>query len=201
MYHHKPGRKNVSAPALPLGLVWPAPNRESPYKFWRIDWKGPLFMLTKGWAVLDGPAFPILGKGDEEPNDTFKEQLVSSAAAAIDAVVEMGVVARDKMAVGGHSYGAFMTSHLLSHTDLFKAGLARSGAYNRSLTPFGFQSEQRTYWSDTDLYIEMSPFTHVKSLAQRRNPILLIHGQVRESHAHPFGIHPEEHHHSIVSLV
>ena len=101
--------------------------RDSPFRFWRIDWKGPLFMLAKGWAVLDGPAFPILGLGDAEPNDTFKEQLVGSAAAAIDAVVDMGVADRNKMAVGGHSYGAFMTSHLLSHTDLFKAGLARSG--------------------------------------------------------------------------
>jgi dipeptidyl aminopeptidase/acylaminoacyl peptidase len=110
-----------------------------------------MFMLAAGWAVLDGPAFPILGHGEQEPNDSFIQQLTDSAAAAIDAVVGLGVADRAKMAVGGHSYGAFMTSHLLSHTDLFAAGLARSGAYNRSLTPFGFQSEQRHFWDDPEL--------------------------------------------------
>jgi dipeptidyl aminopeptidase/acylaminoacyl peptidase len=123
--------------------------------------------------VLDNPAMPIVGEGQAEPNDTYVEQLVSSAQAAVDKVVEMGVTTRDRIAVGGHSYGAFMTANLLAHSDLFRAGIARSGAYNRTLTPFGFQSEQRTYWEATDTYTRMSPFTYANKVNE---PILLIHG-------------------------
>lgn len=132
-----------------------------------------LFLLTQGYAVLDNPSMPIVGKDGAEPNDTYIEQLSASAKAAVDAVVALGVADRDRIAVGGHSYGAFMTANLLAHTDLFKTGIARSGAYNRTLTPFGFQAEQRSYWEATETYNEMSPFTYANKVNE---PILLIHG-------------------------
>lgn len=132
-----------------------------------------LFLLTQGYAVLDDPAMPIIGENGAEPNDTYVKQLQEDAQAAVDAVVATGVGDRSRMAVGGHSYGAFMTANLLAHTDLFRAGIARSGAYNRTLTPFGFQAEQRTYWQATQTYTEMSPFTFADRI---KVPILLIHG-------------------------
>ncbi|WP_312490139.1 prolyl oligopeptidase family serine peptidase [Sphingomonas sp.] len=132
-----------------------------------------LFLLTQGYAVLDNPAMPIIGEGGAEANDTYVKQLREDAKAAVDAVVKLGVGDRTRMAVGGHSYGAFMTANLLAHTDLFRAGIARSGAYNRTLTPFGFQAEQRTYWQATPTYTEMSPFTYADRI---KAPILLIHG-------------------------
>jgi dipeptidyl aminopeptidase/acylaminoacyl peptidase len=116
---------------------------------------------------------PIIGEGGAEANDTYVKQLQQDAQAAVDAVVKLGVGDRSRMAVGGHSYGAFMTANLLAHTDLFRAGIARSGAYNRTLTPFGFQAEQRTYWQATPTYTEMSPFTYADRI---KAPILLIHG-------------------------
>jgi dipeptidyl aminopeptidase/acylaminoacyl peptidase len=146
----------------------------SPYRFTRPAGSSHLFLLTQGYGILDGPTMPIVGEGGAEPNDTYVAQLVSSAAAAIDKVVEMGVADRDQIAVGGHSYGAFMTANLLAHSDLFRAGIARSGAYNRTLTPFGFQSEERTYWQARETYDEMSPFTYADSL---KEPLLLIHGE------------------------
>jgi dipeptidyl aminopeptidase/acylaminoacyl peptidase len=124
--------------------------------------------------VLDDAAFPIVGEGDNEPNDTFIPQLVANAKAAIDAVDALGFIDRDKVAVGGHSYGAFMTANLLAHTALFKAGIARSGGYNRTLTPFGFQAEERTYWQAPDLYFKMSPFSYANQI---KVPLLLIHGE------------------------
>lgn len=133
----------------------------------------PLYFLLRGWAVLDDPTIPIVGEGDEEPNDTYVEQLVAGAEAAVSAMVERGVTDPDRVVIGGHSYGAFTTANLLAHTDLFKAGIARSGAYNRSLTPFGFQGEQRSYWEARDVYVEMSPFTHAGAIDE---PLLLIHG-------------------------
>ncbi len=117
---------------------------------------------------------PIVGANGAEPNDTYVQQLVASAQAAVDAVVAMGVADRSRIAVGGHSYGAFMTANLLAHSDLFRTGIARSGAYNRTLTPFGFQAEQRTYWDAVETYTQMSPFTHVRRINE---PILLIHGE------------------------
>lgn len=132
-----------------------------------------LFLLTQGYAILDNPAMPIIGEGGAEANDTYVKQLREDAQAAVDAVVTLGVGDRSRMAVGGHSYGAFMTANLLAHTDLFRAGIARSGAYNRTLTPFGFQAEQRTYWQATPTYTEMSPFTYANRI---KEPILLIHG-------------------------
>jgi dipeptidyl aminopeptidase/acylaminoacyl peptidase len=131
-----------------------------------------LFFLTQGYAVFDGPSMPILG-GDTA-NNTYIQQLVASAQAAVDKVVEMGVADRDRIGVGGHSYGAFMTANLLAHTDLFRAGIARSGAYNRSLTPFGFQAEERTFWEVPELYERMSPFWYAHQL---KEPILFTHGE------------------------
>ena len=133
-----------------------------------------LFLLTQGYAILDNPTMPIIGVDGAQPNDTYVEQLVASAEAAVNAVVELGVADRERIAVGGHSYGAFMTANLLAHTDLFKTGIARSGAYNRTLTPFGFQAEQRSYWEATETYQRMSPFTYAHKVNE---PILLIHGE------------------------
>ncbi|MEZ5362428.1 MAG: prolyl oligopeptidase family serine peptidase [Bryobacterales bacterium] len=116
---------------------------------------------------------PIVGEGTKEPNDTYVQQLVASAKAAVDEVVRLGVADRDRIAIGGHSYGAFMTANLLAHSDLFQAGIAQSGAYNRTLTPFGFQAEERTYWQAPEIYFQMSPFMHADKVNE---PILLIHG-------------------------
>ena len=142
-------------------------------RFVRPGGSSHLFLLTQGYAVLDDPSMPIIGRDGAEPNDTYIEQLSASAEAAVNAVVELGVADRDRIAIGGHSYGAFMTANLLAHTDLFKTGIARSGAYNRTLTPFGFQAEQRSYWEATETYNEMSPFTYANKVNE---PILLIHG-------------------------
>jgi dipeptidyl aminopeptidase/acylaminoacyl peptidase len=132
-----------------------------------------LFLLTQGYAVLDDPTLPIIGEGEAEPNDTYVEQLVAGAEAAVNYVVERGVGDRDRLGIGGHSYGAFTTANLLAHTDLFKLGIARSGAYNRTLTPFGFQGEQRNFWQAPDTYNHMAPFTHAAKITA---PLLLIHG-------------------------
>ncbi|SNR63369.1 Dipeptidyl aminopeptidase/acylaminoacyl peptidase [Lutibacter flavus] len=138
-------------------------------------WYGsPIYWVTRGYVVLDDASFPIVGEGDEEPNDTFIKQLVSNAKAAIDAVDNLGYIDRNKVAVGGHSYGAFMTANLLSHSNLFAAGIARSGAYNRTLTPFGFQSEERNYWEAPHIYYNMSPFMHADKM---KTPLLLVHGE------------------------
>ena len=133
-----------------------------------------IYWVTRGYVVLDDASFPIVGEGEKEPNDSFREQLVANAKAAIDAVDELGYIDRDRVAVGGHSYGAFMVANLLSHSNLFAAGIARSGAYNRTLTPFGFQSEQRSYWESPGVYYTMSPFMHADKMNQ---PLLLVHGE------------------------
>ncbi|MFT6334333.1 MAG: dipeptidyl aminopeptidase/acylaminoacyl peptidase [Saprospiraceae bacterium] len=134
----------------------------------------PIYWVNRGYVVLDDAAFPIIGEGEDQPNDDFIPQLVGNAKAAIDAVDAMGYIDRNKVAVGGHSYGAFMTANLLTHSNLFAAGIARSGAYNRTLTPFGFQSEERNYWEAPEVYYNMSPFMHCDKM---KTPLLLIHGQ------------------------
>ncbi|WP_026727763.1 S9 family peptidase [Flavobacterium denitrificans] len=133
-----------------------------------------VYWVTKGYAVLDDAAFPIIGEGTTEPNDNFISQLVDNAEAAIDAVDALGYINRKKVAVGGHSYGAFMTANLLTHSNLFACGIARSGAYNRTLTPFGFQTEQRNYWEVPQVYNTMSPFMNADKM---KTPILLVHGE------------------------
>jgi dipeptidyl aminopeptidase/acylaminoacyl peptidase len=136
-----------------------------------------LFLLLSGYAILDNPTMPIIGPG-ETANDHYVEQLVSSAEAAIDKVVDMGIGDRERIGVGGHSYGAFMTANLLAHSRLFRAGFAESGAYNRSLTPFGFQSERRTFWEVPELYAKMSPFWYANKV---KDPILLMHGEADDN--------------------
>lgn len=165
-------------------LIWAYPReyssaktagqvRTSPWRFTRIGGSSHLHLLSQGYIIMDGASMPIIGD-PETMNDTFIEQLVSSAQAAIDFVVDKGYGRRDQVAVGGHSYGAFMTANLLAHCDLFQAGVARSGAYNRTLTPFGFQSERRSLWEAKDVYFNISPFMHANKINE---PILLIHGE------------------------
>ena len=137
-------------------------------------WGSPIYWLTRGYAILDDVSFPIVGEDDKEPNDLFREQLIDNAKAAINKVNSLGYIDKNKIAIGGHSYGAFMVANLISHTQLFAAGIARSGAYNRTLTPFGFQSEERNYWEAPEVYYRMSPFMHADKVS---TPILLIHGE------------------------
>ncbi|HEY6914355.1 MAG TPA: prolyl oligopeptidase family serine peptidase [Paludibacter sp.] len=169
---------------LPL-LIWAYPaeykdkssagqSSANPNEFTFPYYGSFVYWVTRGYAVLDDAAFPIVGEGKTEPNDTFIEQLVSNAKAAIDAVDSLGFINRNKVAVGGHSYGAFMTANLLTHCNLFACGIARSGAYNRTLTPFGFQSEQRNYWDAPDVYNAMSPFMTADKM---KTPMLLVHGE------------------------
>ncbi|MEY3945679.1 MAG: hypothetical protein RJB03_385 [Bacteroidota bacterium] len=174
---------------LPL-LMWAYPReynsaadaaqvRGSKDRFTTLSWGSPIFYVTQGFAVLDNAEMPIVAaNADAKPNDTFIEQLKLNAEAAIKAMSDMGIADPKRVAVGGHSYGAFMTAHLLSHTNLFKAGLARSGAYNRTLTPFGFQAEERTYWEAPDLYYKMSPFSYANKI---KTPILLVHGEADDN--------------------
>jgi dipeptidyl aminopeptidase/acylaminoacyl peptidase len=153
--------------------------RGSEHRFTLLNWGSPVYYVTQGYAVLNNAEMPIVAiKKDKKPNDDFIKQLTMNAEAAINVLDEMGVGDKNRVAVGGHSYGAFMTANLLAHTKLFKAGIARSGAYNRSLTPFGFQNEDRTYWQATDLYNEMSPFNYADKI---KAPILLIHGEMDDN--------------------
>lgn len=153
--------------------------RGSKDKFTMISPGGPLFWVTQGYAVLDNAEMPIVATDtSKKPNDNFVDQLQMNAEAAINKLSEMGVGDRNRVAVGGHSYGAFMTANLLAHTNLFKAGIARSGAYNRTLTPFGFQNEERTYWQAPDLYNGMSPFSYADKI---KTPLLLIHGEMDDN--------------------
>ena len=146
----------------------------NPNRFLYPSWGSPIYWVTQGYLVLDRAAFPIIGEGTDEPNDSFRTQLIANAEAAINAVVEKGYADRNRIAVGGHSYGAFMVANLLSHSNLFAAGIARSGAYNRTLTPFGFQSESRSYWEAPEVYYTMSPFMHADKM---KTPLLLVHGE------------------------
>jgi dipeptidyl aminopeptidase/acylaminoacyl peptidase len=152
--------------------------RGSKYTFTRIGYGSPIFWVTQGYAVLDNAEMPIVGEGSKEPNDKFIPQLYLNAHAAIQKLASMGVGDSNRVAVGGHSYGAFMTANLLAHTNLFKAGIARSGAYNRTLTPFGFQAEERTYWEAPDVYNAMSPFMYADKI---KTPILLVHGEMDDN--------------------
>lgn len=186
-------------------LIWAYPREfrdaaaasqvdDSPNRFSRPAGASHLFLLTQGYAILDGPAMPIIGPGETEPNDSYIEQLVANAEAAVEAVVSLGVADRNRIAIGGHSYGAFMAANLLAHSNLFKAGIARSGAYNRTLTPFGFQQEQRTYWQAPDAYHRMSPFAHVHAISA---PILLIHGEI-DNNPGTFPLQTERFYHALM---
>ncbi len=173
---------HVEGERLPL-VVWAYPLefddgatagqvRGTPHRFTYPRGSSHLFFLTQGYAVLDGASMPVVGD-PETVNDTFVEQIVAAARAGIEAAVERGAADPDRVGVGGHSYGAFMTANLLAHCDLFRAGVARSGAYNRTLTPFGFQSERRTLWEAPEVYFAISPFLHADDVDE---PLLLLHG-------------------------
>ncbi|PRQ06778.1 Prolyl tripeptidyl peptidase precursor [Enhygromyxa salina] len=181
-----PGYDPEAGERLPL-VIWAYPVeyvdadtagqvRAAPTRFTRLGGVSATMFLTQGYAVLFA-AMPVVGD-PETMNDTLLEQLELSAQAAIDAAVAQGVADRDRVGIGGHSYGAFMVANLLAHTDLFKAGIARSGAYNRSLTPFGFQSERRDLWEATDAYVRVSPLFSAASLDE---PILMIHGEIDDN--------------------
>jgi dipeptidyl aminopeptidase/acylaminoacyl peptidase len=147
-------------------------------RFPRIGWGSPVFFTQTGYAVLENASIPIVGEGKEQPNDTYVDQLVAGAKAAVEYGASLGVVDPKRVAVMGHSYGAFMTANLLAHSDMFRAGIARSGAYNRTLTPYGFQAEERTYWQAPELYYKMSPFSYADKV---KSPILLIHGEADDN--------------------
>src|SRR5687768_11798660 len=146
-------------------------------RYTSISGASHLLFLTQGYAIIDDPTMPIVGPG-ETANDTYVQQLVASAQAAVDRAVSLGVTDRNRVVAGGHSYGGFMTANLLAHSDIFRAGLARSGAYNRTLTPFGFQNEQRTFWEVPQIYAAMSPFYFAHKINE---PILLIHGEADDN--------------------
>lgn len=148
--------------------------RDSNYRFTRVGGYSHLFFLMQGYAVLDRAAMPVIGDDPETVNDTFIEQIVASAQAAVDETVRRGFGDGERVGVGGHSYGAFMTAHLLAQSDIFRAGIARSGAYNRTLTPFGFQSERRIFWDTPETYYKLSPFMAANQINE---PMLLIHGE------------------------
>ena len=201
-----PGRKPSDGP-LPL-LVWAYPREfktskaasqvvGSAHRFFSINpassSSSALIMLSYGYAILMGATMPIIGEGDQEPNDSFIKQLVGSAQAAADIMVDRNITTRDQIGIGGHSYGAFMTANLLAHSDIFQAGIARSGAYNRSLTPFGFQSEQRTFWEAPEIYFEMSPFMHAQKVNE---PILLIHGEA-DNNSGTFPVQSKRYYHAL----
>ncbi len=149
----------------------------SPNRFTTITGYSELFFLLDGYAVMENAAMPVVGTIDVV-NNTYVEQIVADAKAAIDKGAEMGIVDPQRVGVGGHSYGAFMTANLLAHCNLFRAGIAESGAYNRTLTPFGFQSERRSFWEATDTYTRMSPFFFADKI---KDPILLIHGEADDN--------------------
>jgi dipeptidyl aminopeptidase/acylaminoacyl peptidase len=192
----------VEGTRLPL-VVWAYPREfndvktagqvsGTPYRFTRIGGSSHLFFLTQGYAIMDSATMPIIGD-PETMNDAFIDQIVSSAQAAIDKAVEMGVADGHRVGVGGHSYGAFMTANLLAHCDLFDAGIARSGAYNRTLTPFGFQSERRTLWEAREAYARISPFFHAEKINE---PMLMIHGE-KDSNSGTYPIQSERMYHAI----
>ena len=178
------GYEDIKKQKLPM-IMWAYPREfkdnnsasqvtQNPNEFTFPYWGSPIYWLTRGYIVLDDVSFPIIGEDDNQPNDNFRKQLIDNASAAINAVDDLGYIDKEKIAIGGHSYGAFMVANLLSHSKLFAAGIARSGAYNRTLTPFGFQSEERNYWEAPEIYYNMSPFMHAEKV---KTPLLLIHGE------------------------
>jgi dipeptidyl aminopeptidase/acylaminoacyl peptidase len=149
----------------------------STQRFTTITGPSEIFFALHGYAVLDNAAMPVIGN-PQTVNDTYLEQIVADAKAAIDKAAEMGVTDPNRVGVGGHSYGAFMTANLIAHSNLFKAGIARSGAYNRTLTPFGFQTERRTLWEAPDTYLKMSPFLSANTI---KSALLMIHGEADDN--------------------
>lgn len=195
---HEPGTR------LPV-LVWAYPRefadedgagqvRGSAHRFTTISGASHLLLLTQGYAVLNDAAMPIVG--GFTANDTYVEQLVANGKAAVDKLVEMGVADRDRVGIAGHSYGAFMTANMLAHSDDFAAGIARSGAFNRSLTPFGFQYERRTFWEAPEVYFRMSAFMHAEKINE---PLLLTHGVI-DNNSGTFPVQSERMYHAVKGL-
>jgi dipeptidyl aminopeptidase/acylaminoacyl peptidase len=183
-----PGHKGKNAGDARPTFVWAYPQEftdaatasqvsGSTSRFNTFGATNPLMLLLDGYVVLMDATMPVVGD-PKTVNDSFIEQITANAQAIIDKAVELGVSQRDQMVVGGHSYGAFMTANLLAHTDLFKAGIARSGAYNRTLTPFGFQAERRTLWEAPNSYLKLSPFLVADKL---KEPVLLMHGEADDN--------------------
>jgi dipeptidyl aminopeptidase/acylaminoacyl peptidase len=196
MLHLPPGYDHARDGRLPL-VVWAYPLdygdaatagqvRGTTERFTRLTASDPIWFVLRGYAVLQNATMPVIGD-PETMNDSYVEQIAAAAAAHIGAVAEMGIADPQRVAVGGHSYGAFMTANLLAHTDLFAAGIARSGAYNRSLTPFGFQTERRNFWEATEVYDRVSPFRYADKISA---PLLLIHGE-RDANSGTFPIQSE----------
>jgi dipeptidyl aminopeptidase/acylaminoacyl peptidase len=182
LLHTPPGYDPVRDGPLPL-VIWAYPHdfgsagtagqvRGSSTRFTRLTGSDPAWFALRGYAVLADATMPVIGD-PETKNDTYIEQITAAAAAHVKALTEAGIADPARVAVGGHSYGAFMTANLLAHTDLFAVGIARSGAYNRTLTPFGFQTERRSYWEVPDVYDRVSPFRYAHRISA---PILLVHG-------------------------
>jgi dipeptidyl aminopeptidase/acylaminoacyl peptidase len=196
MLHLPPGYDPDADGPLPL-MIWAYPLdygdaatagqvRGTTERFTRLNASEPVWFVLRGYAVLQNATMPVIGD-PETMNDTYVDQITAAASAHIDALVKMGVADPSRVAVGGHSYGAFMTANLLAHTDLFAAGIARSGAYNRSLTPFGFQTERRNFWEATTVYDNVSPFRYADRISA---PLLLLHG-AQDSNSGTFPIQSE----------
>ena len=183
MLHLPPGYDPDRDGRLPL-VIWAYPLdfgdastagqvRVTSTRFTRLNSADPAWFVLRGYAVLANATMPVIGD-PETKNDTYIEQITAAASAHIKTLTECGIADPARVAVGGHSYGAFMTANLLAHTDLFAAGIARSGAYNRTLTPFGFQSERRSFWEVPEVYDQVSPFRYADKISA---PILLVHGE------------------------
>jgi dipeptidyl aminopeptidase/acylaminoacyl peptidase len=183
MLHLPPGYDPAVDGRLPL-VIWAYPLdygdastagqvRGSSQRFTRLSALEPTWFVLRGYAVLSSATMPVIGD-PETMNDTYIEQVTTAARAHVRALGEMGIADPGRVVVGGHSYGGFMTANLLAHTDLFAAGIARSGAYNRTLTPFGFQTERRSFWEASGVYDQVSPFRYADKIT---SPILLIHGE------------------------
>jgi dipeptidyl aminopeptidase/acylaminoacyl peptidase len=196
MLHLPPGYDAGRDGRLPL-VIWAYPLdygdgatagqvRGTSERFTRLMASDPVWFVLRGYAVLQNATMPVIGD-PETMNDSYVEQITGAAAAHIQALTDMGIADPGRVAVGGHSYGAFMTANLLAHTDLFAAGIARSGAYNRSLTPFGFQTERRNFWEATDVYDRVSPFRYADKISA---PLLLVHGE-RDANSGTFPIQSE----------
>jgi dipeptidyl aminopeptidase/acylaminoacyl peptidase len=198
-----PGYDKEEDGPLPM-ILWAYPReykdasaagqvKTSPHRFTYLYYGSPIYWVNRGYVIMDRADFPVIGEGEEEPNDSFVEQLVANAEAAIDYAADRGIADPERVAVGGHSYGAFMTANLLSHSELFAAGIARSGAYNRTLTPFGFQAEERTYWEAPEIYHQMSPFMHADKM---KTPLLLIHGEA-DNNSGTFPLQSKRYYHAL----
>jgi dipeptidyl aminopeptidase/acylaminoacyl peptidase len=196
MLYLPPGHDPAMDGRLPL-VVWAYPYdygsadtagqvRADSFEFTRITALGPVVFTLRGYAVLADATMPVIGD-PETMNDTYLEQITTAAQAHIRSLDEAGIIDPARVAVGGHSYGAFMTANLLAHTSAFVAGIARSGAYNRTLTPFGFQTERRSYWEAPEVYDRVSPFRYADRITA---PLLLVHGE-QDGNAGTFPIQSE----------